>query len=113
VLRFPCLAFLAVLAVGCVTTEELDARLGSWIGADADELAASWGAPTGDYTKKDGGRILTWERAGIATTGVSTFPQAYTRRCRIDVTTDASGKIVATAWQGANDQCSEAIVPRR
>lgn len=102
--------FIMVLG-GCVSTAELDQRLGSWVGKDADALAADWGAPAGNYQKKDGGRILSYERSSVVTTGPSGFSQTYSRHCRVDFTVDAQNKVTGGQWRGASDQCDRMILP--
>ncbi len=103
-------SFLAPLfLLACVTAEELDQRLGVWVGKDADALAANWGAPTGTYQKKDGGLVLSYERMAVITTGAGESGQTTSRTCRVDFTTDRDGKILVTNWQGAADQCDRSI----
>ena len=104
------IVFLAPLAlVGCVTPADLDQRLGQWVGQDADVLATQWGAPSGTYLKKDGNRILTYDRTSILTTGPSDYSQTMSRHCRIDFVADAEGKITGASWHGAADQCDRSI----
>lgn len=105
VLTFTMLLSLA----GCVTAEQLDQRLGVWVGREGDDLASSWGAPTGTYKKKDGGSILSYDRMQVITTGAGEYAQAQSRSCRIDFTTDESGKIVSAKWSGQADQCDRSI----
>jgi hypothetical protein len=98
------------MAAGCVTAEELDQRLSGWVGQDADTLALAWGAPTGSYQKKDGGRILSYEKASVMSTG-GAYSQTYSRHCRVDFVTDKDGRIVSAKWLGAADQCDRSISP--
>lgn len=97
------------LLVACVTTAELDDRLGLWVGRSSDELATDWGAPSGTYTKKDGGSILTYNRMSVITVGTGENAQTVSRSCRVDFTTDKDGKILSSKWQGAKDQCDQVI----
>lgn len=93
----------------CVTAEELDQRLGVWIGKDADALAAEWGAPSGTYQKKDGGLVLSYERMAVISTGAGEGSQTTSRTCRVDFTTDQDRKILSARWEGAADQCDRSI----
>lgn len=96
---------------GCVTTADLDQRLTAWIGSDADNLATSWGAPTGTYKKRTGEQILTYEKSSFMTSGPGPFIQTFSRHCRVDIFTDPQGKILRIAWQGDPGQCDRLIVP--
>ena len=105
------LVFLAamLLLASCVTAEELDQRLASWVGKDADQLAGEWGAPSGTYQKKDGGLVLTYDRMQVITTGAGDSAQTTSLSCRVDFTTDKDGKITHAKWDGAADQCARSI----
>jgi hypothetical protein len=93
----------------CVTAQQLDDRLAVWVGQDADALATAWGAPNGTYQKKDGSRILPYDRSSVVSTGPQFALSTTTRRCRIDFTTDADGKITSAKWDGAPDECDRSI----
>ena len=108
---FAITSLLVALVGGCITASDIDKQLGSWVGKDSDALATAWGAPSGVYQKKDGGRILSYERTDVVTTGPMHFAQTYSRHCRIDFTTAANGKITNANWRGAPDQCDRIIVP--
>lgn len=108
-LRINALFATVVALSGCVTSGDLDKRLDQWVGQDADTLATSWGAPSGTYQKKDGSRILTYERSSVLTTGQGIDSQTNSRQCRIDFVTDGDGKIASTSWHGAKDQCDRSI----
>ena len=93
------------LVTGCFTTADLDRRLHTWVGLDADSLATAWGAPTGTYRKKNGEQILTYEKSSIITSGPGPFIQTFSRQCRVDIFTDPEGKITRVTWLGDAGQC--------
>ncbi len=106
------LPLMLLVVTGCVTAEELDQRLNTWVGQDSDLLAGQWGAPTGNYDKKDGGSILSYDKLGIVTTGASPYMQTFSRSCRVDFVTNEQGIIVGATWHGAPDQCDRTITPK-
>lgn len=97
--------------IACVSASDLDDRLKTWMGQDSDLLAASWGAPSGTYQKKDGGQVLSYDRLSVYSTGAGRFAQTFSWQCRIDFFTDKGGKIIDANWHGATDQCNGAITP--
>jgi len=96
---------------GCFTTADLDRRLNTWIGLDADALATAWGAPTGTYRKKTGEQILTYEKSSIITSGPGPFIQTFSRQCRVDIFTNPEGKIQRVTWLGDAGQCDRFTTP--
>jgi hypothetical protein len=104
-------AWALALPSGCVTDDELDRALGSWVGRDADDLVRAWGAPNSIYALKDGGRVISYERLTVQTTGSGDFRDTDSRHCKIDLTLDASGKIGQAVWRGSNEQCGLMITP--
>lgn len=102
---------LALALPACVSAAELDGRLRTWVGHDADELAQQWGAPTGTYQKKDGTKILTYDKSSIHSSGPGWYSQTYSRHCRIDFETGADNKITHAKWYGAPDECDRSIIP--
>jgi hypothetical protein len=104
--------FAALLLTACVTADDIDARLRSWIGAEADELVTAWGAPLGQYTKKDGSRVLSYERSSVATSGPGGFGHTYSRLCHVDFTVGANDKVAGARWTGAVDQCGSYVRAR-
>ena len=98
-----------LLATACVTAEDLDSRLQTWVGKSADKVAESWGAPNGNYEKHDGTRILSYDRLGVLTTGPGWYAQTYSRHCRIDFNVDKKGTVTGASWHGAADQCDRSI----
>lgn len=46
--------------VACETYEGYRQIMDSWVGAHADDLVASWGAPDGFYENADGSRVLRY-----------------------------------------------------
>lgn len=81
----------------------------AWVGRDADELATAWGAPSGSYTLKDGGKILSYEHYTIVSTGASLYPNTESRSCRIDIAVDAQNRIQKASWRGRADQCAQLL----
>ena len=55
---------LGLLLVSCATQSNYKELLNTWIGSSEDRLVNSWGPPKGIYNKKDGGKILTFNRFG-------------------------------------------------
>lgn len=98
------LAFIMGLA-GCVTAEKVDSRLTAWVGRDADDLAASWGAPNGNYEKRDGGKILTYDRSVVRSVGSMDNPQSETSSCKINFTIDKDNKVASFTWSGSTKEC--------
>jgi hypothetical protein len=99
------------LSQGCVTDDELDRALGSWVGRDADDLVRIWGAPNSTYALKDGGKIISYERLTVQTTGSGDFRDTESRHCKIDLTLGSDGKISQAVWRGSNEQCGVMIMP--
>jgi hypothetical protein len=58
---------MAIVMCGCYSIADVDkeqnALMASWMGADANDLIASWGPPTNVMTDGQGGRILIYEWA--------------------------------------------------
>jgi hypothetical protein len=104
-------SFMIQAVTGCFTTADLDRRLNTWIGVDADALATAWGAPTGTYRKKNGEQILTYDKSSIITSGPGPFIQTFSRQCRVDIFTDPEGKIRRVTWQGDAGQCDRFTTP--
>jgi len=65
-----------VLLGGCVTKQEHEATLNSWLGASETSLVESWGPPTGFY-EIDDTRYLTWGQSSQAMVGGT--PATYTQ----------------------------------
>jgi hypothetical protein len=104
--------FAALLLTACVTGDDIDARLRSWVGAKADELVTAWGAPLGQYTLKDGSRVLSYERSSVASSGPGGFGHTYSRLCHVDFTVAANDEVAGARWTGAVDQCGSYVRAR-
>jgi hypothetical protein len=100
---------IGVSLTSCVTAGQIDQRLGGWVGIDADELVARWGAPNGTYEKKDGARVLTFDRNGLRTTGGPSEQTVVASHCKINFTTDKDNAIVAYNWSGEIGECDDMI----
>ena len=89
------------------------------VGASADELVGSWGAPNRVYEKDDGGKILTYfysrqstfegttstkttvDAWGQATTTTSTTPGTdITLVCKTTFVVSSAGKITSWSYEG-------------
>jgi len=112
---------LSLMLNGCTTfgSEKYEAALNSWVGASADNLVGSWGAPNGVYEKDDGGKILTYiysrqstfegttstqttvDARGHATTTTSTIPGTdITLTCKTTLVVSSAGKITSWSYEG-------------
>jgi len=96
---------------GCVTNQDLDQALSGWVGRDADDLVRSWGAPNSTYSLKDGGKIITYERLTVQTTGSGDFRDTESSHCKIDLTVNPDGKVTGGKWSGNNEQCGAMMTP--
>ena len=64
--RFLMLAVLALSTAACVSTEEYEKKLTSWVGQSEMSLISSWGPPTRAY-ETGGTKFLTWSSSGSMT----------------------------------------------
>lgn len=95
-----CAVLIGVLCAGCASNPQtmLDSTMYSWLGQSRDALVRAWGPPVREKPLLTGGSLLLyynndpqsdapWDR---------TFASAL-QRCRMEVETDARGRIVR--WQ--------------
>lgn len=110
------------LLLSCVNVEEINKRLGSWVGSTEDSLIAAWGPPNRSH-ETDNSRYLTWSDSGQVTipgtppsytstvigntiytnpTG-GTSPTTVNFRCNITMTVSKStGRVTSWRWEGNN-----------
>ena len=109
--KLTALIFFVAATAGCVTADKVESRLKTWQGVDADQLAASWGAPFGSYAKKDGSRILSYASNNVFTSGIDGYQQTHSQACQIDVVVNKDNAIADMNWRGSVDQCGSMIRP--
>ncbi len=80
---------LLMAALGC---HRLAKTMDSWMGANVDQLIASWGAPDSRMDLRDGGQVLTW---------ISIRSNAYgVWQCRKSFTADRNGTLIKWSYSG-------------
>lgn len=105
--RLALTAVLVPFSAACATAGKYETQLRSWMGADVNQLMASWGPPSNQYIMPDGDTMYTWlwvggtrittnynEYLGQATTGSVTY------WCKTTFTADQSGRLVHWQWSG-------------
>lgn len=112
---------LALILAGCVTAEQVDARMGKCIGFTLSELIVEWGPPAQVLDDGEGGKIVVFDRSsnttmlgssyttgssygyGTRTYDATTFhnpPQTINiRRSRVFFL-NAEGRVIRYSWKG-------------
>lgn len=67
------LLYVCLVMAGCATTANYEKILQSWIGADADHLVSTFGAPDKTSTLSDGGRVIEYVSRGNVLLGGFTY----------------------------------------
>lgn len=91
---------------GCATTAGYEKILQSWVGADADRLVASWGAPAQTYSMSNG-KLLTF----VSDQGASGFTQynpylnmsqtsVQSNYCKTTFEIDSLNTVKSWRWEG-------------
>lgn len=93
---------IGVLLLNCSPSRHkaLDSIMYSWAGQHRDDLVRAWGPPIKEMQSTTGGSLLIYhsdERQSDAP-GDDTF-RGMLQRCRVEVETDSSGKIVMWRYQ--------------
>lgn len=119
--RFVLIAVCNVATASCVTYDDIDQKIGAWVGYDADTMVSVWGAPYGQYVNKNGTKTLTYRLSethvysspgGIQSFFNQTSVRSYTSQCIINFIVDgASNKISKVNWQGDLPECSGVPLP--
>lgn len=78
----------------------LDSMMYSWAGQHRDDLVRAWGPPVREMQSTTGGSLLIYhsEERTSDEPGDATF-RGMLQRCRVEVETDPSGKIVMWRYQ--------------
>ena len=115
---------LLLFETGCATTANYERILGSWVGADADQLVRAWGPPASSFPLSNGGQIFVYDRRVSSThttpvqvqqnpgmfIGNTYYPgqttvtggQTYNinHSCRTQFEVDSANRIVSWRWEG-------------
>ena len=93
---------ISVLLLSCGPSQQgfLDSTMYSWVGHHRNDLVRAWGPPIQDKPLSTGGTLLVYhssERQRDAQ-GNDTLRDML-QRCRMEIETDSSGKIVRWQYQ--------------
>lgn len=112
------LAVAVIFLAGCMTDQQRNDIMASWMGHDMNDLIAAWGAPNSVMSDGKGGQILIYDKSsnlvlpGSTTTTINTYgttavANSYTspdtvipiHRQRM-FWVDSTGRIYRWAWRG-------------
>jgi hypothetical protein len=104
-------AIFILIAIGCATTGNYEARVRSWEGKSPDELIQSWGEPNSVEKLSSGDRMLVYARLthepfssdGSNRQVSSASPQEMYIKCATYFKVSPENKIISTLFQG--DEC--------
>jgi len=107
-LNFISVALLFIIIVSaCASTAKYEAILNTWIGADVNNLIASWGPPSEEYSMPNGNKMYTWLWVGntLVTSNYNKFlnmtlTNAVTFWCKTTFTVDNYGRISGWHYEG-------------
>ncbi len=103
---------LVLLLVSCATHAKYEAKLNSWIGADADELVDSWGAPASVYEKQNGEKILRYDYSSSGAIPITNYQTGNTsympvsRSCTTEFIIGNNNRVITWSYKG--DACKSA-----
>ena len=80
----------------------LDGIMYSWVGQSRDALVRAWGPPIREIPLTTGGSLLIYHDAGRQDEAIRGDRVSALQRCRLEVETDASQKIVAWRYQSGD-----------
>ena len=120
-MKRPLLLALLLLA-GCATTAKYEAKLNSWVGADANSLVNSWGYPKSSFDAPNGNKVYVYQNAGsitmpttyqttanVTSYGNTAYGNATTNVyggqtlnfwCKTFFEVDSTNRIVRWRWEG-------------
>lgn len=91
----------------CATTANYEAKIKTWLGDDVNNLIASWGPPSNEYTMPNGNIMYTWLWVGntLVTSNYDrflnmTFTNSVTNWCKTTFTANSSKRITNWRWEG-------------
>lgn len=98
---------IVLTTTACATTANYEKILKSWMGANVNNLIASWGPPSDVYPMPNGSKMYTWLRVG-GTTVFANYNQylnmvtasSVTSWCKTTFTVSPSGIIQGWRWEG-------------
>lgn len=99
------IVLITAIFIGCATTQNYESKLNSWMGADVNNLIASWGPPSNVYVMPNGNTMYTWLWQGgtLVTSNYymnMTFTNSVSYWCKTTFTTDNRNIIINWQWQG-------------
>jgi hypothetical protein len=99
-MRFLAIVFGLVLTNACTTIPnqaDVEGKVDSWLGMDASTVKQSWGQPTQEVSVGADTKVVQYSSA------------EGEEACRVVLTFNAQGEVVATRWTGADKECQNFV----
>jgi hypothetical protein len=95
-MRFLAIVFGLALTGACTTIPhqiDVEGKVDSWLGMDANTVKQTWGEPNQEVMVGTDSKVIQYSSAE----GVES--------CRVVLTFNAQGEVVATRWTGSEQEC--------
>ncbi len=95
-MRFVAIVFGLALTGACTTTSnpaDVEGKVDSWLGMDSSTVKETWGQPTQEVNVGADTKVVQYSSA------------EGEQSCRVVLTFNAQGEVVATRWTGASSEC--------
>ncbi len=92
--------FLGLSLTACTTMPreaDVEGKVDSWLGMDSSTVKKIWGEPTQEVNVGTDTKVVQYSSADTE------------QSCRVVLTFNAQGEVVATRWTGANAECQNFV----
>jgi hypothetical protein len=99
-MRFLAIVFGLVLTSACTTVSnqaDVEGKVDSWLGMDASTVKQTWGQPTQEVNVGTDTKVVQYSSA------------EGEQSCRVVLTFNAQGEVVATRWTGGDQDCQNFV----
>ncbi|HYX37934.1 MAG TPA: hypothetical protein VE954_32940 [Oligoflexus sp.] len=99
-MRYLAIVFGLALTGACTTIPnqaDVEGKVDSWLGMDAGAVKQSWGQPTQEVNVGADTKVVQYSSA------------EGEESCRVVLTFNAQGEVVATRWTGADKECQNFV----
>ena len=99
-MRYLVIVFGLGLTGACTTVSnqaDVEGKVDSWLGMDANTVQQAWGQPTQEVNVGADTKVVQYSSA------------EDDKSCRVVLTFNAQGEVVATRWTGANADCQNFV----
>jgi hypothetical protein len=76
---------------------DVEGKVDSWLGMDSSTVKKIWGQPTQEVNVGSDAKVVQYSSADTE------------QSCRVVLTFNAQGEVVATRWTGANAECQSFV----